>query len=146
MLNQQIQNYKIISLLGEGGMAKVYLAEHVIQHNRVAIKVLNEEFLHDRNIRRRFIEEAKSLANLEHKNIIKVIDTYNEDDFVAFVMEYVEGETLKEYIERKGELKEEEISAEKKFSIDEENKKVDKILQVLRNFCIQLKDYEWPFE
>ena len=108
MLNQQIQNYKIISLLGEGGMAKVYLAEHIIQHNRVAIKVLNEEFLHDRNIRRRFIEEAKSLANLEHKNIIKVIDTYNEDDFVAFVMEYIEGPTLNEIIQ-KGKMADHDI-------------------------------------
>lgn len=100
MIEKKIINYEIKSVLGEGGMAKVYLAEHNIQHNSVAIKVLNEEFLEDKNIRKRFIEEAKSLANLDHKNIIKVIDTYNEDNFVAFVMEYIEGPTLNEIIQQ----------------------------------------------
>jgi serine/threonine-protein kinase len=67
MLNQQLQNYKIISLLGQGGMANVYLAEHLLLGSKVAIKVLNKEFVHNDNIRKRFITEARNI----YRNILK---------------------------------------------------------------------------
>ena len=101
----QVGNVKPI---GEGGMAKVYLAQHKIQHNQVAIKVLNEDLVFNANIRSRFIAEAKSLANLSHINVIRVIDTYNDDDFVAFVMEFIGGPTLQAVIEN-GKLEDSEI-------------------------------------
>jgi serine/threonine protein kinase len=59
MLNQQLGNYKFISILGEGGMATVYLAENVFLDSLVAIKVLKEEFVSNKNIRSRFLDEAK---------------------------------------------------------------------------------------
>ena len=107
----QIQNYKILSPLGEGGMAKVYLAEHNLLGNNTAIKLLNKEYIHNENIRNRFLAEAKSMARMSHPNIIKVVDLIDQNDTVAFVMEYVEGETLKEYIERKVKLSDEDIKS-----------------------------------
>jgi uncharacterized protein (TIGR02145 family) len=97
-----------VNPIGEGGMAKVYLAQHKIQHNQVAIKVLNEDLVFNTNIRSRFIAEAKSLANLSHRNVIKVIDTYDDDVFVAFVMEFIGGPNLQEIIEN-GKLTDQEI-------------------------------------
>jgi serine/threonine protein kinase len=98
MINQQIQNYTIISLLGEGGMANVYLAQHQSLGNNVAIKLLKEEFVQHPNIRKRFLAEARSLAKMQHVNIIKVTDLIDAGDIVAFVMEYIEGVSLEEYI------------------------------------------------
>ena len=109
MINQQIQNYKILSLLGQGGMAKVYLAEHILLGNRVALKLLNIEFLQNENIRKRFLAEARSMARMSHPNIVKVSDLIDEVSTAAFVMEYVEGESLKEYVDKKGKLSNEEI-------------------------------------
>ncbi len=109
MLHQQIHNYKIISLLGEGGMANVYLAIHQTLGNKVALKLLKEEFVQHPNIRKRFLAEARNLAQMSHLNVIKVTDLIDAGDIVAFVMEYIEGETLEDYIERKGKLPDEEI-------------------------------------
>ena len=111
MLNQQIQNYKILSPLGQGGMATVYLAEHNLLGNKSAFKLLNKEYVHNENIRKRFLAEARSMARMSHSNIIKVTDLIDDGEMVAFVMEYVEGETLKEYIERKIKLTDEEIQS-----------------------------------
>ncbi len=111
MLNQQIQNYKIISLLGEGGMANVYLAQHQSLGNNVAIKLLKEEYVQHPNIRKRFLAEARSLAQMSHPNIIKVTDLIDAGDIVAFVMEYIEGQTLEEFLYKKGELTRTEIES-----------------------------------
>jgi serine/threonine protein kinase len=107
----QIHNYKINSLLGEGGMAKVYLAYDKKFDTNVAVKLLNKEYTHNENIRKRFVAEAKSMFRMSHPNIIKVTDLIDEKDTVAFVMEYIEGETLKEYIDRKGRLTDNEIKS-----------------------------------
>ena len=111
MLNQQIQNYKILSPLGQGGMATVYLAYDSKFDTNVAIKLLNKEYTHNENIRKRFLAEAKSMFRMSHPNIIKVTDLIDDGSTVAFVMEYVDGETLKEYIERKIKLTDEEIKS-----------------------------------
>jgi uncharacterized protein (TIGR02145 family) len=102
-------NYTLKSELGEGGMATVYLAEDHKFHTDVAVKMLKKEFVHNENIRKRFIAEARKMFKMSHPNIIKVSDLIDEGDTVAFVMEYVEGETLKEYIDRKGKLSDGEI-------------------------------------
>ena len=104
-----IGNYTFKKKLGEGGMATVYLAEHNTLNQPVAVKLLNKEFVGNENIRKRFLSEGKSLFKMSHPNIIKVTDLIDQEDQVAIVMEYLDGETLKEYIERKGKLTEDEL-------------------------------------
>lgn len=108
MIDEQINNYKITKLLGEGGMASVYLAE--TDGHKVAIKILHPDFAGRSNIRKRFIGEAKTLMHLNHDNIIKAIEIIDAGDLVAFVMEYIEGQTLDNYITQKRLLSDEEIS------------------------------------
>ena len=102
-------NYTIKTELGQGGMATVYLAEHKTLGLPVAVKVLAKELAHNENIRKRFLAEARNMFKMSHPNIIKVSDLIEEGDTVAFVMEYIEGDTLKDYLERKGKLNDEEI-------------------------------------
>jgi uncharacterized protein (TIGR02145 family) len=109
MLNQQIGPYRITHLLGEGGMAQVYLAEKGNLGKKVALKVLKREFLYNNHIRGRFLAEAKNMIQLNHPNIVGVQDLIDEPDFVAIELEYIEGETLKQYLERKGALPDTEI-------------------------------------
>ena len=104
-----ITNYTIKSELGQGGMATVFLAEHKTLGLPVAVKLLAKEFAHNENIRKRFLAEARNMFKMSHPNIIKVTDLIEEGDTVAFVMEYIEGDTLKNYLERKGKLNDEEI-------------------------------------
>jgi serine/threonine protein kinase len=104
-----VNKYEIISELGRGGMSIVYLAEHRTLHNKVAIKLLNKELLENDNIRKRFLAEARNMARMSHPNIIKVTDLIEESDTVAFVMEYIDCLTLREYIESKIKLDDEEI-------------------------------------
>lgn len=105
-----ISNYTLKEKLGEGGMAKVYLAEHNTLKQPVAVKLLNKEFVNNENIRKRFLSEGKNMFKMSHPNIIKVTDLIDQEDKVAIVMEYLDGETLKEYIERKGKLSEVELN------------------------------------
>lgn len=95
-----LQNYSIVKQVGEGGMANVYLAKHIQLGHQVALKLLKPEFAEHPNIRKRFLAEAKNLANMEHPNVIKVVDLIDAGDIVAFVMEYIDGQTLEEYINR----------------------------------------------
>jgi serine/threonine protein kinase len=103
------KNHIIQRELGHGGMATVYLAHDIKFDTHVAVKVLNKEYVHNDNIRNRFLSEARNMARMSHPNIIKVSDLIDDGDNVAFVLEYIEGETLKEYLERKGKLSDAEI-------------------------------------
>ena len=105
----EITNYKVTKEIGRGGMAIVYLAHDNKFDTNVAVKMLNKELVNNENIRKRFIAEARKMFKMSHPNIIKVTDLIEEGDTVAFVMEYVEGETLKDYIDRKVKLSDEEI-------------------------------------
>lgn len=111
MINEdfKIGNYRIISIIGRGGMATVYLALDEKFDTHVAVKLLNKEYIYNDNIRKRFLAEARSMYRMSHPNIIKVTDLIDEGDKVAFVMEYIEGETLKQYFDRRGGLKNDEI-------------------------------------
>jgi serine/threonine protein kinase len=109
MLNQQIGSYKIISKLGEGGMAVVYLAEKGMLGKQVALKVLKEDFISNRNVRGRFLSEARKMINLNHPNIVGVQDLIDDGDFVAIELEYIEGKTLKDHLNEKGALPDDEI-------------------------------------
>jgi serine/threonine protein kinase len=111
MINKIIKDYSIKKELGQGGMATVYLSEHNLLGNKTAFKLLNKEFVNNENIRKRFLAEARSMARMSHPNIIKVMDLIDDGDIVAFVMEYIEGESLKEYIERKLKLSNQEIQS-----------------------------------
>ncbi|MEC2365393.1 Stk1 family PASTA domain-containing Ser/Thr kinase [Bacillus licheniformis] len=96
--------YEILRAIGGGGMANVYLALDIILDREVAIKVLRFDFVHDADFIRRFRREAQSAASLDHPNIVSIYDVGEEDDIYYIVMEYVEGMTLKEYINRTGPL------------------------------------------
>jgi serine/threonine-protein kinase len=109
MIFECYKDYKALSLLGQGGMATVYLAEHKTLGHKVAIKVLNKEYFHNDNIRKRFLAEARSLAGMNHPNIVRVMDWLEENESSAFVMEYIEGRTLRDYLEEKGKLKDDQI-------------------------------------
>ncbi|HPZ00569.1 MAG TPA: protein kinase, partial [Clostridiales bacterium] len=94
--------YEIREIIGVGGMAVVYKAHDNIDDRIVAIKILKEEFLANEEFRRRFKNESKAIAVLSHPNIVKVYDVSLGDKLQYIVMEYVEGITLKEYIEQQG--------------------------------------------
>lgn len=90
--------YNIIETIGMGGMAKVYLGEHKMLNTKVAIKVLNEELLYNKDIRNRFIEEARKLTRLKYQNLISVSDVEDSNEFCAFVMDYIPGPTISQAI------------------------------------------------
>ncbi len=92
--------YEIREIIGVGGMAVVYKAYDNIDDRIVAVKILKEELLSNEEFRRRFKNESKAIAVLSHPNIVKVFDVSFGDRLQYIVMEYVEGITLKEYIEQ----------------------------------------------
>ena len=93
--------YEIQEVLGVGGMAVVYRAYDNIDDRPVAVKILKEEYLANEEFRRRFKNESKAIAMLSHPNIVKVYDVSYGERLQYIVMEYVEGITLKEYIEQR---------------------------------------------
>lgn len=99
-----IERYEILSKVGAGGMSDVYKAKDHVLGRIVAIKVLKAEFSEDVNFVTKFRTEAQSAAGLEHPNIVNIYDVGSENGLHFIVMEYVEGITLKTYIEKKGQL------------------------------------------
>ncbi len=96
--------YEIVGKVGTGGMADVYKAKDHTLGRFVGIKVLKQEFSEDVNFVTKFRTEAQSAAGLEHPNIVNIYDVGSENAIHYIVMEYVEGITLKTYIEKKGQL------------------------------------------
>lgn len=97
--------YEIQEIIGVGGMAVVYKAHDNQENRTVAIKILKEEFISNEEFLRRFKNESKAIAMLSHPNIVKVYDVSFGDLIQYIVMEYIEGITLKEFIEREGSLR-----------------------------------------
>ena len=100
--------YEVRELIGSGGMANVYKAV-MLGHNGpvpagtvVAVKVLRQEYMHDPDLVRRFKNESKAISLLNHPNIVKVYDVSVNDDLQYIVMEYVDGMTLREYLNQRG--------------------------------------------
>lgn len=91
--------YEIRELIGVGGMANVYHCYDTIDDREVAIKILKDEFLDNEDFIRRFKNESKAIAVLNHPNIVRVYDVSFGDMIQYIVMEYIDGITLKEYIE-----------------------------------------------
>lgn len=97
--------YEIKEIIGVGGMAVVYKAYDNQENRTVAVKILKEEFISNEEFVRRFKNESKAIAMLSHPNIVKVYDVSFGDLIQYIVMEYIDGITLKEYIEHEGSLR-----------------------------------------
>ncbi len=107
MIGERYGNYQAISLLGEGGMGAVYLAEHPGIGRRVAIKVLKSELDHDPQLLTRFLNEARAANSIRHPNIIEVLDSGTTERGASYlVMELLEGESLSARIKRLSRLDE----------------------------------------
>lgn len=97
--------FKIIQLLGCGGMGAVYKATHVVLEKTVCVKILFPSLVHPgKNTVERFLREAKAIAKLEHPNIVQIYDIEKEQDIYFIVMEYIEGKTLTQLLEERETL------------------------------------------
>ncbi|MDD2181675.1 MAG: Stk1 family PASTA domain-containing Ser/Thr kinase [Bacilli bacterium] len=101
--------YQIIRLIGEGGMANVYLAQDTILDRKVAVKILRGDLADDEKFVRRFQREAISASSLNHPNIVEMYDVGEDDGKYFIVMEYIDGRTLKSLIKKRGALTVEEV-------------------------------------
>lgn len=102
MIGQVIQNYRIVSNIGEGGMGNIFLASHVSLERSAAIKQLHYELTNNADFKQRFINEAKILAQLNHPNIITVYDLIEDKGHYFIIMEYVKGDTIDKVLEKTG--------------------------------------------
>jgi serine/threonine-protein kinase len=109
LIGLTIGNYQIKSKLGEGGMGSVYLAEHPLIGKQVALKVLHQEFASNRDVVARFFTEAKSVNDIQHPNIVDIVD-YGElhidggTEMVYFIMEFLDGDSLANLIRQHAPL------------------------------------------
>ena len=96
--------YEVQEIVGVGGMSVVYKAYDNVDDRIVAIKILKDEFLNNEEFKRRFKNESKAIALLSHPNIVKVYDVNFGEKLQYIVMEYIDGITLKEYINKQGAI------------------------------------------
>lgn len=104
MIPTDILNYRVVRLLGTGGMGSVYLAVNTNIDQQVAIKVLRPEFAHNTELRAKFKKEAQLLCSLDHPGIVKFLNYVEKPEGVFLIMEYVKGITLEEFIKHKNGL------------------------------------------
>ena len=97
--------YEIHKLIGVGGMSYVYKAYDTIDDRTVAVKILKDEYLHNEEFTRRFKNESKAIAILSHPNIVRVYDVSFDERLQYIVMEYIDGITLKEYIDQQKDIR-----------------------------------------
>ena len=101
LVNQTIGNYRVLRLLGEGGMGVVYLAQHPVIGRKVAIKLLHAALARDPDIVSRFFNEARAIHMIAHENIVEILDFgQTADGQPYFIMEHLEGESLSEAVSR----------------------------------------------
>lgn len=98
------ERYKIKSLLGEGGMAVVYLAEDIITHKDVALKIIKEDTMKNPVNLTRFEREARAAASLNHQNIVRVINIGTYEGRPYMVNEFIKGQTLRELLNVRGKF------------------------------------------
>jgi len=103
------KRYKLSRVIGIGGMAVVFEAQDLAQKRTVAVKMIKDEIASDTQTVKRFINESKAVSMLSHPNIVRVYDVSVRDDLKYIVMEYVDGITLKKYMEKRGALSFKEI-------------------------------------
>ena len=97
--------YEMRELIGVGGMAYVYKAYDSVDDRTVAVKILRDEFLTNDEFVRRFRNESKAIAILNHPNIVKVLDVGFGERLQYIVMEYIDGITLKEYLDQRKDIR-----------------------------------------
>jgi len=95
--------FRLVRLLGEGGMGAVYEARHLRLESRVAVKVLASQLAADERQRRRFLREARAAVRIQHDNVVQIMD-FGEEPLAYFVMEYLEGLDLSELVRMSGRL------------------------------------------
>lgn len=102
--------YKIISVIGQGGMSTVYLARHQRLNKEWAIKEISREYCENYEmISRQLVLEADILKKLNHPGLPKIIDIIEKKDVIWMVMEFIEGKTLKEVLKERGRIQETEV-------------------------------------
>ncbi len=99
-----IPGYEIFAKIGEGGLGVVFKARQISMNRIVALKILHKRWLNDEEFKQRFLIEARLVGKLSHQNLIKVFDVGKHDWKYYFSMEFIEGETLEELIEREGPI------------------------------------------
>lgn len=104
MIDKTISNYKLQSVIGSGGMGKVYLARQLTIDRKVAIKILDPSLSENPQFRERFINEANALAKLNHPNIVSIYDFVEFEGNYCIIMEYVKGATLDAMIDNNGKI------------------------------------------
>jgi serine/threonine-protein kinase len=104
LINKEFGDYHLLRKIGSGAMAEVYLAEQRSLGRRVAVKILKPELAHDEIYIKRFVREAKAIAALSHPNLVQVFQTDCFDGYWFIAQEYVQGQTLQEFIRRNGAL------------------------------------------
>ena len=105
MVGERIADrYELEEVVGHGGMSTVYKAHDSLLERNVALKVLHQQYNEDEDFVERFKHEARSVAQLQHPNIVTVIDRGEEDGRQYIVFEFIDGENLKELVVRKGRL------------------------------------------
>ncbi|MHC4914651.1 MAG: serine/threonine protein kinase [Planctomycetota bacterium] len=101
---QKIGGYEIITTVGEGGLGTVYKARQISMGRLVALKVLHKKWLKDEEFKKRFLLEARLAGRLSHQNLIQVFDVGRQGDTLYFSMEYIDGETVEEIVDRDGAM------------------------------------------
>ncbi len=99
---KRIGDYELISKLGEGGMGAVFKARQVYMDRVIALKILSPKMAKNKDFCERFIREARAVAKLNHPHIVAGIDVGKKDGYFYFAMEFVDGESLGQYMQRKG--------------------------------------------
>src|SRR5262249_14306334 len=97
-------NYRLLEVLGQGGMSVVYKAQHRVTEQEVAIKILPPDLAVYDDVKARFVEEARTLAKLEHPNIVGLFNFVEADGRLHLVMQYVQGRTFEQLIAERGRV------------------------------------------
>jgi len=128
----RIGNYEIIGKIGDGGLGTVYKARQISMSRDVALKVLHKKWLTDEEFKKRFLLEARLAGRLSHQNLIQVYDVGRDRGIYYFSMEFVDGETIEDQIEREGPL---EVATAIDFVIQ-----VMRSIAYIKNFDIVHRD------
>jgi predicted Ser/Thr protein kinase len=104
LIGVQVAKYRIEALLGEGGMSRVYLAEHLGLGRKIALKLLAADLAEDESFRERFLRESRAAAALDHPNVIEIYDADEADGLLYIAMRYVHGSDLREIVKARGAL------------------------------------------
>jgi predicted Ser/Thr protein kinase/sugar lactone lactonase YvrE len=103
-IGSEVAGYRIVSVLGQGGMGTVYLAEQTSPRRNVVVKLLRPDLSRDEAFRQRFVHESEAAASTEHPNIVPIYSAGEANGVLYIAMRYVEGEDLRDMIERSGPL------------------------------------------